>query len=574
MPLWLVVVRYFIYCIAAIGALALALIMGFSILMNMEVVYPANYGATHADETLDRLSEQTTFDASAIPSAYWYAHISNEGDVLETDMNERQLSVAVALVQEGRGLGTAEPASDYDLYTAIQPRQLADGSWCALGYELAPQFTSRELRDALPNPQNMLVALAALLAVAILVAFAVRASRVITRKMQPLVDAAEAIGRQELDFTVGASNVRQVNVVLGAMENMRASLAASLEAQWRAEEAQRAQVAALAHDLKTPLTVVEANADYLAEDTRLAGDAREAAHAVASGARRLNDAVQAVIEAARGQVAPPQFAATEVHAFAIDVTKRAEEFAKTAGARIVAETALPHGAMLDADRTQLERAVMNLVSNAVEHSPIGGNVRISFAMEDTADGVTPYMGDATAERAKTSMRDPSDNYAAIGKGEIPGEREGSNENRKSTATVPPNAHDANAHDAHDDANAPSLLLIIVDDEGPGFSPAALEHGCERFFREDEARSQAGLMGGEDMRKGGVSQGPHASQGPVEPLASRASTQRDSAPHYGIGLATAFDIVHAHGGALTLENRIDESGGIAGARVTLCIPMRR
>ena len=571
MPLWLVVVRYFIYCIAAIGALALTLIMGFSILMNMEVVYPANYGATHADETLDRLSEQATFDASVIPSAYWYAHISNEGDVLETDMNERQLSVAVALVQEGRGLGTAEPASDYDLYTAIQPRQLADGSWCALGYELAPQFTSRELRDALPNPQNMLVALAALLAIAILVAFAVRASRVITRKMQPLVDAAEAIGRQELDFTVGASNVRQVNVVLGAMENMRASLAASLEAQWRAEEAQRAQVAALAHDLKTPLTVVEANADYLAEDTRLAGDAREAADAVASGARRLNDAVQAVIEAARGQVAPPQFAATEVHAFAIDVTKRAEEFAKTAGARIAAETTLPHGAMFDADRTQLERAVMNLVSNAVEHSPIGGDVRISFAMEDTAAGVTPCMGDMTAERAKADMRDPSGKYAAIGKGEIPDERKGPSENRKSTVTVPPNAHDANAHD---DANAPSLLLIIVDDEGPGFSPAALEHGCERFFREDEARSQAGLMGGKDMRKGGVSQGPHASQGPVEPLASRASTQRDSAPHYGIGLATAFDIAHAHGGALTLENRIDESGRIAGARVTLRIPMRR
>ena len=83
------------------------------------------------------------------------------------------------------------------------------------------------------------------------------------------------------------------------------------------------------------------------------------------------------------------------------------------------------------------------------------------------------------------------------------------------------------------------------------------------------------MGGEGRgRKGGVSQGPHASQCPVEPLASRASTQRDSAPHYGIGLATAFDIAHAHGGALTLENRIDESGCIAGARVTLRIPMRR
>ena len=488
MPLWLVVVRYFIYCIVAIGALALSLILGFSILMNMEVVYPANYGANHVDETLDQVSSQAAFDASAIPSAYWYAHISANGEVLATDMSERQLSTALALVRQGQDLGTAEPASDYDLYTAIQPQQLADGSWCALGYELAPQFTTRELRDALPNPQNMLVALAALLSIAVLVLFAVRASRVITRKMQPLVQAAEAIGRQELDFTVGTSNVRQINHVLAAMEHMRASLATSLEAQWRAEEAQRSQVAALAHDLKTPLTAVEVNADYLAEDERLSGDAREAADAVASGTRRLNAAVQAVIEAAHGQVAQPRFAAMDACAFAIDMARQAEEFARTTGMHVLATIDVPNDAAFNADRDQLERAAMNLVANAVEHSPADGTVRLAFAIE--------------------------------------------------------------RFDAHDHAVEPDCLRITVEDEGSGFSPAALEHGCERFFRDDEARSQTG-----------------------ESVTS-TSNSRTAVPHYGIGLATASDIARAHGGTLVLENCTDESGRIAGARVTLRIPVRQ
>ncbi|WP_294439741.1 HAMP domain-containing sensor histidine kinase [uncultured Slackia sp.] len=521
MPLWLVVVRYFIYCIVVIGALALSLILGFSIFMNMEVVYPANYGANHVDETLDQVSSQAAFDASAIPSAYWYAHISADGEVLATDMNERQLSTALTLVRQGQDLGTAEPASDYDLYTAIQPQQLADGSWCALGYELAPQFTSRDLRDALPNPQNMLIALAALLGIAILILFAVRASRVITRKMQPLVDAASSIGRQELDFTVGTSNVRQINDILGAMENMRVSLATSLEAQWRGEEAQRAQVAALAHDLKTPLTVVEANADYLAEDERLEADAREAADAVASGARRLNDAVQAVIEAARGHAAQPRFASVDAHAFAADIAHQAEEFARTAGVHISAEIALPRDAAFDADRVQLERAVMNLVTNAVEHSPIGGTVRLAFELEDvrTDDGI-----------------------------------------QRGTRI---NAHEQNR------------LRITVEDEGSGFSPAALERGCERFFRDDDARSQSDATATDEGRQESDNrEEPTACENTISAPAPSASVPRASAPHYGIGLATASDIARAHSGTLTLENRTDESGRIAGARVTLRIPARQ
>lgn len=543
MPLWLVVVRYFIYCIVAMGALALALIMGFSILMNMEVVYPANYGANHVDETLDRISSQKEFDASAIPSAYWYAHISANGEVLATDMSERQLSVATALVQQEQDLGVAEPASDYDLYTAIQPQRLADGSWCALGYELAPQFTSRELRDALPNPQNMLVALAALLGVAILIAFAVRASRIITRKMQPLVDAASSIGRQELDFTVGTSNVRQINDILGAMENMRASLAASLEAQWRAEEAQRTQVAALAHDLKTPLTVVEANADYLAEDERLEADAREAADAVAGGARRLNAAVQAVIEAARGQVAQPRLASMNARAFANDLARQAEELARAAGAHMATAIAMQPDAALDADRTQLERAVMNLVANAVEHSPAGGTVRVSFEIKEP---VAKNANVGNAEPGKTDNLDKG------------------------------NASDKNAQAAaHCDTRASQCLCITVEDEGPGFSPAALEHGCERFFRDDEARSQAGTPAA-DGHGSDISRDPHAGRNSADAQSrvSRALAPHASSPHYGIGLATASDIARAHGGTLALENRTDRSGRIAGARATLCIPMRR
>ena len=46
---------------------------------------------------------------------------------------------------------------------------------------------------------------------------------------------------------------------------MKESLKASLEQQWKAEQMQKEQIAALAHDLKTPLTVIQGNADLISE---------------------------------------------------------------------------------------------------------------------------------------------------------------------------------------------------------------------------------------------------------------------------------------------------------------------
>ena len=124
-----------------------------------------------------------------------------------------------------------------------------------------------------------------------------RASRVLTRALEPLVDVADHVGAQQLDFTIGASSVRQVSDVLDAMEQMRTSLKTSLEARWEAEERERQQVASLAHDLKTPLTVVRANADYVTEE--LGGG-----HALSEAERRISPPRHAISRRGRSDWTP------------------------------------------------------------------------------------------------------------------------------------------------------------------------------------------------------------------------------------------------------------------------------
>ncbi|WP_035142245.1 sensor histidine kinase, partial [Bifidobacterium angulatum] len=76
------------------------------------------------------------------------------------------------------------------------------------------------------------------------------------------------------------------------------------------------------------------------------------------------------------------------------------------------------------------------------------------------------------------------------------------------------------------------LVIEVADDGPGFSPAALERGCERLFTDDSSRSS-----------------------------------RDGGRHYGLGLHAASEAASAHGGSVSLAN--SPSGG---AVVTIAVPL--
>lgn len=60
--------------------------------------------------------------------------------------------------------------------------------------------------------------------------------------------------------------MREFAAALATMDSLRQELAASLNSQWHAEALRRRQLAALAHDLKTPLTVISGNAELLCED--------------------------------------------------------------------------------------------------------------------------------------------------------------------------------------------------------------------------------------------------------------------------------------------------------------------
>lgn len=184
-------------------------------------------------------------------------------------------------------------------------------------------------------------------------------------------------------------------------------------------------MASLAHDLKTPLTVLRANADFVAEELEDEKDADLAAAArdIAGSVERLDGYVRLLIEASRGSGGAER-APMRPAELCEQVLAEAAQIARARGVTLDAATgpAVAGAPEAPLDRTTLARAAANLVANAAEHARsrvavscdvAGGSLVIEVA--DDGPGFSPAALKRGCERLFTddssrSSRDGSRHY--------------------------------------------------------------------------------------------------------------------------------------------------------------------
>jgi two-component system sensor histidine kinase MprB len=200
------------------------------------------------------------------------------------------------------------------------------------------------------------------------------------RVLQPVAEltaAAEAVTRSRdpaARVRPGATGppragTDEVDRLAVAFDTMLAELEGSLRAQ-------RQLVADASHELRTPLTSITTNLDLLAEG---AGTHDVQAPALVAAARHqaaeLAGLVEDLVDLARyGQVEPHR----EVVPFDVLVDGAVRRAAARAPRGVRIRTALRR-CLVDVDPAAVDRAVTNLVDNAVKWSPDGGEVTVTVA---------------------------------------------------------------------------------------------------------------------------------------------------------------------------------------------------
>ena len=202
------------------------------------------------------------------------------------------------------------------------------------------------------------------------------------RAMSPITELSETA--REIERTRDPSQ----GIPQPAADDEVAELARTLDGMLRALGAardeqdamlirQREFVADASHELRTPLTSVLANLEFLAET--LHGEQGDAASSALRSSRRMRRLVQDLLLLARAdaqRVAPHQ--PLDLGRVLVEAAAELEPVADEHD--IVVDA--PHGIMVDGAKDELHRLVLNLLENAVKHTPHGTEVRASVAQRD------------------------------------------------------------------------------------------------------------------------------------------------------------------------------------------------
>ena len=368
-------IRYLlILCIGTV-CWALILIVSYSDIVSTGIIYPANYAEQQLAKVKGAIATDDTVTPESIPDLCDYAVYTVDGTKLSGDLSQHAAAKAWNEVR------TSETGQDlfYQYFKITRSNQI-----CIIRYSLSPQYKSPILRKYLIEIEPLIFLI---FIIGFIIGTLILASvfgKNLTVKMGSLQRATEKIQNQDLEFTVASSGVLEIDNILHSMENMKEALKVSLKTQWDLEQTRREQISALAHDIKTPITIVRGNVDLLSE-TNQTDEQKEYTGYIEESARQMEQYIKTMIEISKAELGytlhkrpvDSQSFISEIHnqITALSAAKKLTFDFETNN--------LPK--TFNADYDLLQRAILNIAANAVEYST--ENEKIIFNVSGTENSI-------------------------------------------------------------------------------------------------------------------------------------------------------------------------------------------
>jgi signal transduction histidine kinase len=218
-------------------------------------------------------------------------------------------------------------------------------------------------------------------------------------------DGVRAVGegRRDVRITTGAAD--ELAELAAAANRMTAQLAERESERDTAEQARRDLVAAVSHDLRTPLTSLRLLAEAVEDELVDPGTRRRYLERMSVHIRSLSALIEDLFELSRLEAGDIQWSTQRVRLDEL-VEETVEAMRAQADAsRVAVEARLPDDlAPARANPEKLQRVLFNLMQNAIRHTPADGSVTVAaetngttveVEVADTGAGLDP----AERERA-------------------------------------------------------------------------------------------------------------------------------------------------------------------------------
>ncbi|MBN1147441.1 MAG: HAMP domain-containing histidine kinase [Anaerolineales bacterium] len=220
--------------------------------------------------------------------------------------------------------------------------------------------------------------------------FSAHAFRELEGPLSNVMAAADAVAQGDLDVQVPEQAPGEFGQLARSFNRMTRELA-------RAEEQRRNLTADVAHELRTPLHIIQGNLEGVLDGVyEPTPEHLEATLEETRRLARLVDDLQTLSLAEAGQL-PLHMGPVDAAELLEDALTSFSGQAEAAGVRLEAQVDLAGGKpTLVGDAGRLGQALANLVANALRHTPQGGTVRLEARLQgekvlisvaDTGEGI-------------------------------------------------------------------------------------------------------------------------------------------------------------------------------------------
>ena len=192
-------------------------------------------------------------------------------------------------------------------------------------------------------------------------------------------NVVQAFQRGHLDQRVKPTSHDEISDLGHAFDHMADTIVSNMDKLKQADMHRRELIANISHDLRSPLASIQGYLEtVLIKDDTLSPEERKTyVQTGLKNTKRLNNLVNALFELSKldaGQI-NPQFEKISIAELVQDVVMQFKPQAEKRNVELTADLEGPLP-MVYADIGLVERAISNLIDNAIRHTPEGGKVSI------------------------------------------------------------------------------------------------------------------------------------------------------------------------------------------------------
>lgn len=328
-------------------------------------IFPANHTENLILERKIDIATSKNFEKSLLPDNTSYLFISKDEKVIETNMNKNIQDIAFNY-HKGSGNSNSN--------LSFMEIQRSDG-YVLVAYDLKPFYRNSWMQKNLPQINILLLILLIIFCLISIITITLIWAKKISKQLNPLLEASEEIGKQNLDFQVKKSNIQEFNAILDSLEKMKVGLSESLRTNWREEEKKRNQISALSHDIKTPLSIIKGNSELLGE-TNLTKEQETYLNYIRKNTNRIGKYIETLMLVNKSNQANElNFNEIRSKEFVENIEKLAKEFTSTYKLNLLEDINYENNILI-VDLKNIERAFLNILSNAEEHSPKNSSIEL------------------------------------------------------------------------------------------------------------------------------------------------------------------------------------------------------